>query len=63
VSATGEDQDIHDALLVKCGLPGCAAEPGRPCVNSLTGGPRDEPHMNRVAMGRRANGPEPEVWS
>lgn len=62
MSATGEDQDIHDALLVKCGLSGCDAEPGRPCVNSVNGGPRDEPHMNRVVKGRRANGPEPEVW-
>lgn len=62
MSATGEDQDIADALLVKCGLPGCDAEPGKPCVNSVTGeGPRDEPHMNRVVRGRRAN--TPERWS
>jgi hypothetical protein len=62
VSATGKDQDYVDALLVKCGLGGCAAEPGQPCVNSVTGnGPRDEPHMNRVVKGRRAN--TPERWS
>jgi hypothetical protein len=61
VSATGEDQDIADALLVKCGLPGCDAEPDRPCVNSLDGSPRDEPHMNRVVKGRRAN--TPGRWS
>lgn len=58
MSATGEDQDIADALLVKCGLPGCAAEPGKPCVNSVTGdGPRDEPHWNRVVKGRRERRP------
>jgi hypothetical protein len=56
VSATGEDQEIADALLVDCGLPGCAARPGRPCVNSVDGiSPRDEPHWNRVLRGRLAN--------
>jgi hypothetical protein len=55
VSATGRDQDIADALKVECGLKGCAAKPGEPCRNSVTGeGPRDEPHMNRVVKGRRS---------
>lgn len=53
MSATGEDQDIADALLVTCGLPGCMQPPGNACVNSVTGdGPRDEPHRNRVVRGR-----------
>lgn len=57
MSATGEDQDIADALLVKCSLRGCAAEPGKACVNSETGeGPRDEPHMSRVLRGRIERG-------
>lgn len=55
MSATGEDQDIADALLVDCGLSGCAAQPGRACVNSVDGSPRDEPHWNRVLRGRLAN--------
>jgi hypothetical protein len=56
VSATGEDQDIADALLVRCGLPGCERPPGEACVNSVNGkGPREEPHWNRVVRGRLAN--------
>lgn len=56
VSATGEDQDYADALLVQCGLGGCNAAPGKACVNSVNGeGPREEPHWNRVVKGRRAN--------
>lgn len=56
MSAAGEDQDIADALLVECGLPGCAAEPGKACVNSVNGvGPREQPHWNRVVRGRLAN--------
>lgn len=54
MSATGADQNIADALKATCGLRGCAARPGEPCVNSVTGeGPRDEPHWNRVMKGRR----------
>jgi len=55
MGATGEDQNIADALLAECGLPGCAAVPGKPCVNSVDQSPRDEPHWNRVVRGRRAN--------
>lgn len=56
MSASGEDQDYVDALLAECGLPGCAAPPGKPCVNSVSGaGPRSEPHWNRVVRGRRLN--------
>jgi len=55
MSATGEDQNIADALLVVCGLRGCAAGPGKPCVNSVDQSPREEPHWNRVVRGRRAN--------
>jgi hypothetical protein len=45
-----------DALKVTCGLPGCARPPGEPCVNSIDGWPRDEPHWNRVLRGRRVPG-------
>lgn len=56
VSATGRDQDYADAMKATCGLSGCAAKPGEPCVNSVDGrGPRDEPHFNRVVRGRRIN--------
>jgi hypothetical protein len=48
------DQDIVGALLVSCALKGCGAQPGEPCVNSIDGSPRDEPHWNRVVRGRRA---------
>jgi hypothetical protein len=48
MSATGEDRDIADALLVKCGLRGCAQPPGKPCVNSVDPSLlREEPHWNR----------------
>lgn len=51
VHAMGE-ADRAIALTVKCGLPGCEAEPGQPCVNSVTGeGPRDQPHWSRWAKG------------
>lgn len=54
MSATGEDQNYVDALLVRCGL--CDQPPGKACVNSVSGeGPRDQPHGNRVIRGRRAN--------
>lgn len=53
MSATGEDQNIADALLVRCGLGGCDQPPGKACVNSVSGeGPREEPHWNRVVRGR-----------
>ena len=56
MSATGEDQNYVDALLVECGLKGCAQPPGKACVNSVNGeGPRDQPHWNRVIRGRREN--------
>lgn len=56
MSASGEDQNYVDALLVTCGLGGCAQPPGKACVNSVDGvGPRDQPHWNRVIRGRREN--------
>jgi hypothetical protein len=58
VSATGEDQDIADALLVECGLTTvCGAKPGEPCVNSCSKEIRDAPHWNRVVKGRLARRP------
>lgn len=53
MSATGEGLDIAYALKVTCGLPGCNAQPGKPCVNSVNGELRDEPHRNRVVRGYR----------
>lgn len=56
MSATGEDQDIADALLVRCGLGGCERPPGVACVNAVDGSsPRELPHRNRVLRGRLAN--------
>lgn len=54
MSATGEDQDMADALLVACGLTMCGAQPGEACRNTADGRHRAEPHWNRVVKGRRA---------
>lgn len=41
--------ELGGYLAVECGLLGCGAKPGEPCVNSVDRGPRSGPHSNRVA--------------
>lgn len=54
---------VVNATTVACGLGGCAAEVGEPCVNSVNQAPRDAPHMNRLAaaVGIAAYRPTPHL--